>query len=146
MQRGAVADALDLEALLEALGDALDHVRDQRARQAVQRAVLAAVGRPRDARRRLLLRDRHAQRDVLRELAERPVDLHAAGRRRPITPAGTRLAVFRFGSCRRYQTKQMTSPPTPFASAVRLVITPLEVDRIAMPMPPSTRGRRSLRA
>ena len=29
LERGAVADALDLEALLEAVGHALDHVRDQ---------------------------------------------------------------------------------------------------------------------
>ena len=34
----------------------------------------------------------------------------------------------------------------PFSSAVRLVTRPLEVDRIAVPMPPRTRGRRSLRA
>src|SRR4051812_17136169 len=47
-ERGAVADALDLEALLEAVRDALDHVRDQRARQAVQRAILAALGWARD--------------------------------------------------------------------------------------------------
>src|SRR3954471_13394895 len=39
-QCGAVADALDLELLLEPVGDALDHVRDERARQAVQRAIL----------------------------------------------------------------------------------------------------------
>ena len=41
---GAVADALDLEPLLVAVGDALDHVGDQAARQPVQRPVLAAVG------------------------------------------------------------------------------------------------------
>ena len=29
---------------------------------------------------------------------------------------------------------------------VRLVTTPRDVDRMAVPMPPSTRGRRSLRA
>src|SRR5262245_52953704 len=46
LERSAVADALDLELLLEALGDSLDHVRDQRPRQAVQRPVLPALGRP----------------------------------------------------------------------------------------------------
>src|SRR5262245_37595451 len=46
LQAGAIAHALDLEALLEALGDALDHVGDQAPRQPVERAVLAAVGRP----------------------------------------------------------------------------------------------------
>src|SRR4051794_22424336 len=44
----AVADALDLQALLEAVGDAADHVRDQRPREPVQRAMLRAVGGPRD--------------------------------------------------------------------------------------------------
>src|SRR5262249_34721266 len=48
LQRGAVADALDLELLLEALRDALHHVRHQRPRQAVQRAVLPPLSRPRD--------------------------------------------------------------------------------------------------
>ena len=48
LQLRAVADALDLEALLVAVGDALDHVRDERPREPVQRAVFAAVGRPRD--------------------------------------------------------------------------------------------------
>ena len=48
LELGAVADALDLEAPLEAVGDALDHVRDQAAREAVQGAVLAAVGRALD--------------------------------------------------------------------------------------------------
>src|SRR4051812_17601829 len=46
LERSAVADPLDLEALLEALRDALDHVRDERAREPVQRAILAALGRP----------------------------------------------------------------------------------------------------
>src|SRR4051812_23632888 len=46
LERGAVADALDLEALRVALGHALDHVEDQRTREAVERAVLAAVRRP----------------------------------------------------------------------------------------------------
>src|SRR4051812_39993134 len=48
LQCRAVADALDLQRLLKAGGDALDHVGDERARQAVQRPVLAAVGRALD--------------------------------------------------------------------------------------------------
>jgi hypothetical protein len=62
-QAGAVADALDLELLLEALRHALDHVRDERPRQAVERAVLAALGRAGDGDRVLLLRDLHPRRD-----------------------------------------------------------------------------------
>src|SRR5258708_11384228 len=45
-QRCAVADALDLQLLLEALGHALDHVRHERPCEPVQGAVLAAIGRP----------------------------------------------------------------------------------------------------
>src|SRR5207237_354725 len=80
LHRGAVADALDLEALLEAFRDALDHVRDQRPRQPVQRAILAALGRTRDDDRAVLLLDLHALRHGLLELAQRPVDGHASGR------------------------------------------------------------------
>ena len=47
LELGAVADTLDLEVLLEAVRHALDHVRDERAREPVQRAILAAVGGPR---------------------------------------------------------------------------------------------------
>ena len=70
-QLGAVADALDLQALLEALRHALDHVRDERARQPVQRAVLAAVGRSRDDERSSSFVDRDARRQLLVELAQR---------------------------------------------------------------------------
>src|SRR5581483_5697405 len=78
-QRRAVADALNLEPLLEALRDAIDHVRDQRPREPVQRAVLAALGRPRDDDGAVRLLDADAPRHRLAELAERPVDLHTAG-------------------------------------------------------------------
>ena len=150
-QRGAVADALDLEALLEAVGDAFDHVRDQRARQAVQRAILAALGRARDRDHALVLRDLHALRHLLAELALRAGDRDAAGIDRD-EHAGGHFDGFLtdtghgFSAAPGYQTKQMTSPPMPCCSAVRLVTTPLEVDMIAMPMPPSTRWRRSLPA
>ena len=43
-QLRAIADALDLEALLEPRGHALHHVRDERTGEAVERAVLAAIG------------------------------------------------------------------------------------------------------
>src|SRR5262249_41186366 len=76
-QRRAVAHALDLELLLEALGHALDHVRDERAREAVERAVLAAVGRARHDELVLAALDRDPYRNLLRQLAERSVDHHA---------------------------------------------------------------------
>src|SRR5205807_9155822 len=65
LERGAVAHALDLELLLEALRDALHHVRDERAREPVQRPVLAALGRPRDDDLAVPLLDLHPRRDLL---------------------------------------------------------------------------------
>ena len=79
LERGAVADALDLEPLLEALRDALDHVRDQGARQAVQLAVGSALGRTGHGDRAALLLDLHALRHDLLERAERARDRDAAG-------------------------------------------------------------------
>src|SRR5579864_2339134 len=79
LERGAVADALDLQALLEALRHALDHVGDERAREPVQRAILAALGRPGDDDVALFLRDRHAHGHVLLKRAERARDRDAAG-------------------------------------------------------------------
>ena len=77
----AVADALDLEMLLEALRDALDHVGDERAGEAVQRAIVAAVGRSRHVEDAVLLHDLDAHGNLLLERAERPLDVHlSAGR------------------------------------------------------------------
>ena len=73
MSCGAVADALDLEVLLEALGDALDHVRDEGAGEAVQRAIVTAVGRSRHVEDAVLLRDLHPHGNLLLERAERPL-------------------------------------------------------------------------
>ena len=78
-QGRAVADALNLQALLESVRDALDHVRDQAASEPVQRAVLPALGRPLDDDGAVLLLDLHAHGNLLAELAEGPVDHHAAG-------------------------------------------------------------------
>src|SRR3954451_16899422 len=75
----AVADALDLEALLEAGRDALDHVGDERAGQAVQRAVLGAVRRARDDELGVVLGDVDVARDALGELAARPADADELG-------------------------------------------------------------------
>src|SRR5215207_9145881 len=71
LELGAIADALDLERLGEAGSDALDHVRDQRAGEAVQRAVLRAVGRPRDEQLAVLLLDVDHARLALLEVAAR---------------------------------------------------------------------------
>src|ERR687896_306822 len=71
------ADALDLELLLEALCDALDHVRDEGAREPVERAVVSALTRPRHDDLVVGLLELHAARNLLRQLAERPVHHHA---------------------------------------------------------------------
>ena len=69
LQLRAVADALDLQALLVAVGDALDHVRDERPGEPVQRAVFAAVGRARDEQLLAVLGDLDVAVDPLGEFA-----------------------------------------------------------------------------
>src|SRR5215218_3185572 len=76
---GPVADALDLERLGVAVGDADDHVRHERARETVQGAVLAAVGRALDEKLPVLLNDLDVARNALGQLALRPLDRHAVG-------------------------------------------------------------------
>src|SRR5215207_2198067 len=75
----AVADALDLERLGEAGRHALDHVGDQRAREAVQRPVLGAVGRPRDEQLAVLVLDVDRPRLALFEVAARAGYAHDLG-------------------------------------------------------------------
>ena len=94
----------------------------------------------------VLLLDCHALRHDLAQLALRPVHGDATGIDRDGDAGGHFDWLFSDTTHRSYQTKQMTSPPMPSFSAVRLVITPRDVDRIAVPMPPRTRGRRSLPA
>ena len=87
-ERCPVADALDLERLLEPLRDALDHVRDERPRQPVQSAILASLRRTRDHDLVVLLLDSDPLGKLLRELAERTVHHHAARRDRDVHAGG----------------------------------------------------------
>src|SRR6187551_1019682 len=146
LELGAVADALDLEVLLEPLRDPLDHVRDERAGEAVERAVVAALGGPGHRDDAVLLRDRHPCGDPLRERAERARDRDGAAGRHLDGDAARDLDGLSADPGHRYQTNASTSPPTPRSAAWRVVITPIEVDRIAVPSPPRTRGRRSFLA
>src|SRR5262249_40655699 len=68
---GAIADAHDLELALEAFLDAVDHVRDERAHEAVQRTHGTVVGAARDGHH--VVRETHgeAARHGLTELALR---------------------------------------------------------------------------
>src|SRR5450755_2640789 len=74
---GAVAHALNLEALLESGRDARDHVRHQRAGQPVQGTMLTAIGRAGHLQLVADMLDRDVAVDALRELALGPVDDHA---------------------------------------------------------------------
>src|SRR6476659_1052831 len=83
-----VADTLDLEPLLDAAGDALDHVRDQGARQPVEGAVVATLGRPLDDQRAVVLLDLHPCGHRLAELPQRAVHLNAPRGDRNVHAAG----------------------------------------------------------
>src|SRR6478672_10703358 len=85
-QGGPVADALDLEPLLEPAGDTLDHVRDQGARQPVEGAIVAALSRPLDDQRAIVLLDLHPCRNVLAQLPERSIHLNAPRANRHVHP------------------------------------------------------------
>src|SRR4029079_6240468 len=88
--RGAVADALDLERLREAAGDALDHVGDEAAGEPVEGTVLPALGRALDDELAVALLDDHSLRHHLRQLAERAVHHHAPRRDRHRHAGGQR--------------------------------------------------------
>ena len=78
-----------------------------------------------------------------------PATATRAGSIVTVTPSGIVMGAFpillMLDDC-DYQMKATTSPPIPCSCAVRLVTRPDDVDRIATPIPPSTRGRRSFRA
>src|SRR3954454_11774390 len=90
----AVADALDLEALLEAVGHALDHVRHERAGEAVQRAMVAAVRRTRDRDLAVILLDLHVARDALLKLTLRALHAHELRLDRELHARGDRDRLF----------------------------------------------------
>jgi hypothetical protein len=109
-------------------------VRDQ----SVQRAMLAAVGRARDDEAVLLAGDGDVARDPLRQRALRAVDATSSGSIVTSTPLGTGIGALPMRDI--HQTSATTSPPTPAARASWPVITPREVETIAVPVPPWTRG------
>src|SRR6267378_3093786 len=73
LRLGLVADALDLERLREARGDALDHVGDERAREAMQRLVLRLVRRTLHDHAAVLERQQHVRVQRAADLALRPL-------------------------------------------------------------------------
>ena len=61
-------------------------------------------------------------------------------RYRSVTVEGTGMGFLPIRDIAGYQTSATTSPPTPAARASWPVMTPCEVDRIVVPIPPSTLG------
>src|SRR6185312_11219237 len=118
----------------------LDHVGDQRAGQPVQGAVLAAVGRAADQKLRVLLRDGDVAVDALGELTARAVDPHELGLDGDGHRLGDRDGLAADARHGGYQTSATTSPPTPAWRAWWPVMTPEDVERIEVPMPPWTFG------
>ena len=74
--RRAIADARDLEVLPEPLGHPDDHVAEERARQAVERLVLADLARPLDEELPIGLLEDHLLVQAALQLALRPLDQH----------------------------------------------------------------------
>src|SRR5882762_932268 len=81
LQLGLVTYARDVQRALEPLRDALDHVVDQRARQAVQLARPPRIVRPVDLHLAVLDRDLHLAVELLRDLPLGAFDLDQAGLR-----------------------------------------------------------------
>src|SRR5256886_2341701 len=137
----AEPDADQREALLEPLGHAGDHVRDQRAHGArhgvgmarvAQRLALQLGAVPFDRDVRIGGALDRAERAFHRDLAGGDAHLDA------LRQVDRDFCDARHG--RPYATMQSTSPPTPSARALRSVITPRDVERIATPSPFITRG------
>src|SRR5439155_23941516 len=126
-------------------------VGDQAAHEAVQSAVLVVVGRAFENQLAIGLLDGDLRRQGALELALRPFDLHAArtdGHRDLVGHREGQLSNPRqlFPSISCYQTYASTSPPRPWRSACRPLMTPSLVLRITIPSPPRTRGISVLRA
>ena len=102
--------------------------------------MLAAVGRARDEELLVLLRDGDVARDALGELALGAVHAHELGLDRDGDAGGTGMGFRPMRDIGSYQTSATTSPPTPAWRASWPVITPEDVETIAVPMPPWTLG------
>ena len=151
LHRGAVADAVDLQPALEALGHARDQVRHHRARHAPGRARLlrlVARHRPRCGRLPSSPRCRRPRRRRARPSAPSPTTFWPSTV--AVTPLGSVtgfLPIRDIASTRLLQfvsagqnTWQSTSPPTFWSRASASDMTPFGVDRMDTPSPLATRG------
>src|SRR5579871_2773759 len=103
---GAETDALNLEALTEALRDAFEHVGDERAREAVRGAMRLVVAEALDAHGAVFDRDAHDRQDALFERSLRTFDAHERILDFDVDAAGDRNGEFTDSRHRRlpYQT------------------------------------------
>ena len=151
LQSSTVANANELELLLVALVDANDHVVDERTGKAVECLGLTGIVRTGNDEFLAFLSDGHHGVELVGEFALGALrgdfvtfDGNGnSGRNRNGLFADTRHSkLLSFP----YQMYAITSPPTPALRASRSAMTPLEVDTIAVPRPPRTRGSSSLPA
>src|SRR5699024_10123524 len=143
---GTVADALDLEVFLEAFGDTDDHVVDDGAGQAVEAAgLLLVIGA---GNQNLIALDLDVHEGMVFGMQGTLGALHGDGVLGLVDldfhPRGNDDG---FSSNSRhcllplsYHTKARTSPPTCAARAALSVMTPFEVEMIAVPRPFMTLG------
>ena len=138
-----VTNALNAQLLLEAFGNAYDHVVDQAAGQAVQCTVVLVVVRTSDEDFVALHRDVHvrmefAGKGCLSALYGNNVAVNLdfnAGRNGNRHSTNSRHCLYL-----PYQTNARTSPPTFSSRAFLSVMTPLDVETMAIPRPRSTFG------
>src|SRR5262249_6329353 len=137
----------DLELAGVPLRHADHHVVDERAREAVQGPVLALVVGPRHNELIVFTPDRDGLGRCVLEGAVRALHRDPTAFEGDLDPRrnGDRLLTDARHDDLRYQTWHRTSPPTWRSRASRSVIRPWFVVRMAIPMPPSTRGTLSAR-
>src|SRR5205823_1731308 len=134
---------VDLEVAAVAGRDSGDHVRDERSREPVEGARRLLVVLAGDQDRAVLALERDVVVERAGELALRALHLERVALERDVHALRD---LHRLPSYAAHQIKSRTSPPNPFLSASRPVMTPDDVETIAMPRPPSTRGISVLRA
>src|SRR5580704_2932954 len=139
LHRGAIADAIDLEPLLEAFGDAGDQIGDQRARRAPLRAGALGLEARVDFDLAAVELDQYVvvQHDLQRALRAFDLDrlaFHVGG------DAG-RDGDWLFADTGHQNTVQRISPPTLASRASWSAMTPFGVETMATPRPLLMRGR-----
>ena len=103
--------------------------------------MLGAVGRAGDEELLALLADLDRAVLALLDRSPRgPATRTTSGSIVTLTPVGRGMGFLPIRDMVGYQICATSSPPTPCLRASWPVITPLEVDTIAVPMPPSTLG------